>query len=92
MNLTPLYNEVQPAYIKKSFSLYLILPATLCPWVWLSIQQKRVSEIFLRVKGGRPEIKANNLTAIYEEFRKYDSPNVCQPYGAPQPATRIVLQ
>jgi hypothetical protein len=45
------------------FSIYLILPAALCPWSWISHQQKSLQGIFLEIKGGR-RLKTDNLTAI----------------------------
>jgi hypothetical protein len=36
------------------FSIYLILPAALWPWCWLTFWQKWVPGIFLGVRGGRP--------------------------------------
>jgi hypothetical protein len=47
------------------FSIYLILPAALCPFGRLIFKQKGVSGIFLGDKG-RPALKADNLTAICE--------------------------
>jgi hypothetical protein len=47
------------------FSIYLILPAALLPWVRLNLQQKWVLGIFLGGQG-RPARKSDNLTAICE--------------------------
>jgi hypothetical protein len=56
-----------PDEVIAFFSIYLIHPAAKYPWGRFSLEQNRVSEIFLGGKG-RPACRADNVMAICEQI------------------------
>jgi hypothetical protein len=52
--------------MRWNFSIYLILPAAICPEVDSAFNRNEYQESSWRIKGGRPVHKADKLTAICE--------------------------
>jgi hypothetical protein len=70
------------------FLIYLILPAALWPWGWLSLKQKWVPVITVGVKGCR-RVRLTASPHVNQLSRKCWSLDVSRPNGTLRPATGI---